>query len=256
MDTKRYLTLVLVGLLFTLPLLTGCFKKGEQDPFFSMLTRKTRVTGEWEVVSFNSVIRENSSLLENEIVTTIEIEDKEVWYRHTNILNSPEEDEDEGDVVRYRMRFDDNGRMSSYYNYTFEKSEYDENTGVTTTVNTDVKEEITGTWNFLAGIDDYKNRERLAIVIEERKTVKITSTLEVGDDFDPEEDVLIPIIEREVTAERWDNGEMSTIYELIMLKNREVIMHQNVNTLEVSSKGLESFSLTQVGEQTWEMEKL
>lgn len=256
MDTKRHLTFILVGLLFTLPLLTGCFKKGEQDPFFSIYTRKARVTGEWEVVNFTSVIRENSSLSENETVTTITIEDRDRWDRNINILNSPEEQDDDGDVIRYRMKFDSNGRMSSYYNYVYETSEYDENTGNTTVINTDVKEEITGTWNFLTGIDDFKNRERLAIVIEERKTVNITSTLIIPDDFDPEDDQLIPVIDREVTAERWDNGEMSTIYELIMLKNKEVIMHQDINTLQVSSKGVQSFSLTQVGYQTWEMEKL
>ncbi len=50
--TKKHLTLLLLGMIIILPLVTtSCFKKGSEDPFISMYTRKARITGEWEIDS-------------------------------------------------------------------------------------------------------------------------------------------------------------------------------------------------------------
>ncbi|HLP39836.1 hypothetical protein [Lacibacter sp.] len=48
--------LLRIGLLFSIVVfLDSCFKKGEDDPFVSLRTRKDRVAGKWRVTSINKV---------------------------------------------------------------------------------------------------------------------------------------------------------------------------------------------------------
>ena len=46
-------------------LLNSCFKKGEDDPFVSLRTRKDRVAGKWMVTSIQS--SDSSSIANNNI---------------------------------------------------------------------------------------------------------------------------------------------------------------------------------------------
>jgi len=248
METKRHLILLLLVGLLVIPLLnTSCTKRGEDDPFFSLYTRKARVTGEWTVNTYLSNIRQSrsDSDIVNEITT--EISNIEAWSRIIRIANSDFEQEFSGDVIRYRIIFDKNGRMTSFYHYQY-VDEDAEDSGVTTVTTTEIKEEITGTWDFLVGVDDYKNKERLTIVLEEKKTVTTVSVLVLTEDIE-EGEVIVPEISQNVSAFRWANGEMSTVYELRMLKKKEAILEQDINTFEITRDETgASFSIQNVGD--------
>jgi hypothetical protein len=258
MDTKRLLTLFLVGFLFVLPFInTGCTKRGEEDPFFSMYTRKARITGEWEVKNLESIIKSTTSESPLVIWTTTTIEEKTVWKQNVRVEESEIDTLYSGTVIRYRIEFDKNGRMKSYYNYqyTYELGDIDEED--ITRITVDVKEEITGTWDFLVGIDDFRNKERLAIVMEEKKTITTKYVTEVSDEFDDEELPPPPEILQEVSAFRWAPGEMSTVYVLTMLKNKEAKLTQKVNTFQIIRDVLgNSVSVTEEGDKEMIIEKL
>lgn len=58
-----YLTVILIALYgFTF---SGCFKKGDEDPFFSLRTRKARLIGEWDITEWKvdgvSILSETDS---------------------------------------------------------------------------------------------------------------------------------------------------------------------------------------------------
>ena len=61
-------------MIIVLPLLTtSCFKKGEEDPFFSIYTRKARVTGEWTITNMKSeIIRTFQGEVQTRTTTTVE----------------------------------------------------------------------------------------------------------------------------------------------------------------------------------------
>lgn len=255
MDTKRHLFFILAGFLFILPLLnTGC-KKGEDDPFFSIYTRKARVTGEWIVQDMESDLLLSRSDSDVVLRTITKIIGQDVWEQTVRVVNSEQVDEFKGEVKKYSYTFDRNGSMSSFYNYEFVVSEEDPNTMITTVVTTDIRIEITGSWNFMGGIDAYNNKERLAITLEEKKTVTTISTLELTEDFD--DDIIpVPIITQDVRAFRWENGEMSTLFTLRMLKNKDMIMEQSLNTFEIyrDINGISS-STQEVGDITLTLSK-
>lgn len=54
--------LVISALLLTLPLLPSC-QKGEEDPMFSLISRKTRLCQDWKVVSYKKTIQTNDSII-------------------------------------------------------------------------------------------------------------------------------------------------------------------------------------------------
>ncbi len=232
MDSKRYFVLILVGFLLILPLLnTGC-KKGEDDPFFSIYTRNSRLTGEWTVSSYWSEIKYFSTESDTATLTTTEINNTEDWEQLKRIIDSDWEKQLRGEVFRYRINFAKTGRMTSYYNYQYVDEEGDEDADEITIKTVNVKEEITGTWNFLGGADDYKYKERLAIIIEDIKTVTTTSTLKLTD-IDDEDAIPDIDFKQEVQQYKFANGEMSTIYSIRMLKKKEMILEQDINAFEI-----------------------
>lgn len=48
---KPKISTILLLLFFVFPF-SSCMKKGEEDPFFSLRSRKARLTGEWEVTKY------------------------------------------------------------------------------------------------------------------------------------------------------------------------------------------------------------
>lgn len=234
MNTKRHLSLVLLGMIIVLPLLTtSCFKKGEEDPFFSIYTRKARVIAEWDVTEMNSDIKRTyADDVQTQTTTTV---NGETWNSVIKIVGTDSIREIEGFVLpdRHKITFEKDGRFREVYEYEYsEDSLVNEGETVITTI-TRKKEETSGTWNFLYNIDDYKNKERLAIVIEERKITTIILKLTVSEE---DETIPTPTISGTFTeADKYANGEMSTIWTLIMLKNKQIKMEQNINYFHLES---------------------
>ncbi|MDD3860760.1 MAG: hypothetical protein PHW83_11220 [Bacteroidales bacterium] len=231
MNTKKHLSLVLLGMIIVLPLLTtSCFKKGEDDPFFSIYTRKARVTGKWNITNMQSIIKTTYDD-DVQIRTTTTINGLD-WERYIEILNTESTRTYVGEVLEDRnfVYFDKEGVFKQTYEYQYivleeVEEEEEEEGGLQTQYR--VFEEYRGTWNFLGNIDDYKNKERIAIVIEESKQIIQVYTMEISEDSEETPEWEFDSTYNTVT--RYANGQYSTIWELDMLKNKEIHTRQNVN---------------------------
>lgn len=228
MNTKKHLSLVLLGMIIVLPLLTtSCFKKGEDDPFFSIYTRKARVTGKWDITNMQSVIKTTYGN-DVQIKTTTTIDGLE-WERYIEILNTDSTRTIKGEVVENRnfVYFDKEGIYKQTYEYQYTIEEPIGEDGGMLMTQCRIFEELSGTWNFLGNIDDYKNKERLAIVVEEKKQITQILTMETSEDS--EEIPSWSLDSTYSTATKYANGQYSTIWELDMLKNKEIHTRQDVN---------------------------
>ncbi len=229
MNAKKHISLVLLGMIIVLPLLTtSCFKKGEDDPFFSIYTRKARVTGKWNITNMQSIIKTTYNTdVQVKRTTTI---DGLAWSEFTEILNTDSTRLVKGKVLENRnfVYFDKEGiyRQTYEYEYTVEEPT-GEDSEESSFTQFRVFEEKSGTWNFLGNIDDYKNKERMAVVIEESKQIIQVYTMTISEDS--EETPTWSFDSTYSTSVKYENGEYSTIWELDMLKNKEIHTRQNVN---------------------------
>lgn len=239
MNAKKYLTLVVLGIMVVLPFLnTGC-KVGDEDPFISFQSRKARITGVWTVTQATSDVVRKENNVNTKTLTTI-ADGK--WNQEITIQGTDSVRKLEGKITvepnneegSYYFDFDKNGKVRKVYKYEFNEDISAEDADASTIIITKVTEEITGTWNFLAAIDDYKNKERLAIVIEDRKTTTYVYRSEANDD--DEGATAIPVLQNTyVVNDKYANGEMSTIYEIVSLKGKSIKLHQNIDSFYVET---------------------
>ncbi|MDA3819552.1 MAG: hypothetical protein PF590_03675 [Candidatus Delongbacteria bacterium] len=256
MNKKRStILLVLLGAI-VFPLFTGCFGVGEDDPFISLRTRKARLTGKWDISSYYKNVKQIMDTSDQKrVITDVQPPD---YNKDIYILGTDSVQEIEGEVLNGEMSFDKNGYFSYVFEYEVVESETDEESSGTTTETRTVKREMNGTWNFLHNIDDYKRKERLSLVVlNEANSVKTTVVVE----SEEEEGVPVITVSRDFTVMNYANGEMSYIWELDMLKYKEVHKYQNINTVVVSTDsaaygtaydevGYQQRNLTRVGDES------
>jgi len=211
---------------------SGC-KKGPEDPFLTFKSRKARVCGTWTVTNLKSEIVRKQNNVSTQTVTTVE---GDSWKQVITILGTDsvrplsgkitkEPNQNEGSYFFY---FDANGKATMTYKYEYEEDLSGEDDDVSTIRQIKVTEEMTGTWNFLAGIDEYKNKERLAFVIEDQKTTIYEYESITSDD--DEGGIALPrLISTNVVNDRYANGEMSTVYAIVELRSKEMKFHQDIN---------------------------
>ncbi|MGM0649718.1 MAG: hypothetical protein ACQES1_04320 [Bacteroidota bacterium] len=230
MNKKRSTILLALATAIIFPLFTGCFGVGEDDPFISLRTRKARLTGYWDIDKYYKNVKQVIDT-ENQLRVIIDVQGTD-YLKTIDTLGTDGVGEIEGEVLEGKMSFDKNG----YFTYTFEyqtvDSETDEETFTTTTETKTVKREMDGTWNFLGRIDDYSNKERLSLVVLNETNSTKTVTIVESEDEEEEADMTVS---REFTIENYANGEMSYIWELDMLKHKEVHMYQDINNVLVST---------------------
>ena len=250
MDAKKYLSLVLLGMIVILPLFTtSCFKKGDEDPFFSIYTRKARVSGSWILSNYESTIKRTYQNKPDQTLTLTTI-DGEDWSRNIEILGTDSVVDIKGKIVtgRNTIQYYSDGRFTEILEYEYKVIEVDpitENENVTIYK---VQDELSGTWNFLANIDDYKNKERLSLVIEQNKSKTFVYLLQLSED---DEATPIPQLINTVSSSRkYANGESSTIWTLRMLKNKQIIQDQLVDRFVVETVNGVGDVYTEVGSVT------
>jgi hypothetical protein len=252
MNTKKSTILLVLLAVVIMPLFTGCFGVGEDDPFISLMTRKARMTGEWEVESYYKNIRKiYGTSASEEVIRVVTDVQGDTWLETTTYPGTGDENEVEGTVLQNGMEFDKNGYFNGIYEYEVTLKESDEDTGETTTATTTYKEEVDGTWNFLAGIDDYSNKERLSLVYLHSRNV-ITAVVEIEGEDEEEE----PVTTTTVDASNYTfaNGEMSSIWEINMLKNTEIHLYQDINNF-TQVTNTDGTSYTEVGYQQKTLKK-
>ncbi|MDA3909806.1 MAG: hypothetical protein PF448_00430 [Bacteroidales bacterium] len=247
MNTKKSTILLVLLSAVILPLFTGCFGVGEDDPFISLRTRKARMIGNWEVSAYYKNVKQIYGINNNTVLRVITDVQGDEWLETTEIIGSEQEIEEvEGIVINNEMQFDKNGYFNAIYEYQIVEGVVDEESLEVTTTTFTVKETMDGTWNFLGRIDDYSNKERLSLVVMNSKITHTTVT-EIQSDDDEEEP--IPTTNVEVWTYNYANGEMSMIWELDMLKNDEIHMYQDLNNFYQTSSDAAGSSFTEVGYQ-------
>lgn len=193
---KKHLTLF-SGFLFIIMVLCclpSC-KKGDGDPFISLLSRKARLSGEWKVSNLAIIYQYANKVRE----TTYDGITKKVVYKvaDTNINGSTttyiKNWSFSGDII---TDFEKNGTY--YYQETFK----DDSSGLTVTI------EKNGMWYFMGPNQDngYKDKELLALQVNQ-----YSYNPSVGQDH-------LTIFQGENSVE---------VYEIYGLKNKEVTLKIN-----------------------------
>lgn len=143
---KTTFKVVIAALTLSTFVFDGC-KKGENDPFLSLHTRKGRVTGDWTVKSGSGTDVNGSS-------TTTWTYDGTTYSQTSGSTTTT-------NGMTYTMNFEKDG--------TFKTVQTNTATGYSDAVTQ------TGTWNFTAGIGDDKNKDHIVL-----KTLVYTDVQTIG----------------------------------------------------------------------------
>jgi len=256
---RKYAILV-VSIIFSILMLNNC-KKGENDPFFSIYSRKARVVADWDINAKSSVITEvlndgQSAKIDFQITGKTNV--KELM----DSINTPKDTTKErnGEVLEGYYHFNKDGSMEYvlHYNLVDDSTETDENTEETASriITTIYKERHTGTWNFLGRVDDYKNKERISMVWEDKYYSKNTIYKREVTDAEGIQLSVVNASDFESHEEKYANGENAEVWEITQLKNKEIIMQRYVDRADIYTwtdslgykstfKGFETLTLQQ-----------
>ncbi|MBO4613522.1 MAG: hypothetical protein J5709_00205 [Bacteroidales bacterium] len=253
MNAKRLLGYTVAIILLALPIVFSGCKKGDEDPFLTFRSRKARLCGTWTVSNLNSEIVRKENNISTKTVTTVE---DGSWKQVITIPSSDSTRTLTGKIAidpgqeegTYTFFFDKNGVAKMVYKYEFDEDQSGEDDDASVIHRTEVTEEMTGSWEFLSGIDnEYKNKERIAFIIEEQKTTTKVSEIISSDD---EGGAVIPrTISTNVASDRYAKGELSIVYNIVELRNKEVKLHQDVNRFHLSAQNTTSETYQENGHE-------
>lgn len=226
--TTKHLMSIIAAAAMLIPTLNSC-KKGSNDPFLSLRSRKARVAGEWTIASWSESSGYNNS--------TSESANTDYWDTGSYIYEIVE-----GHVFISRSENYRNGSNYSSYDemmqgaakaaMTFEKDgTFTRKTVLSSLVITsgssrtsgNMTEEIKGTWSFLGRLEDeYENKERMILNITERELtmIYVSST---------------GFKETETTTESFTEGQSSEVWDINRLKNKEMIIKGKKSSTKILS---------------------
>ncbi|OQX96142.1 MAG: hypothetical protein B6I24_11805 [Bacteroidetes bacterium 4572_128] len=227
---KTIIVALLILFIISSFFLTSC-KRGEDDPFFSLYSRKMRVTGDWKLIDFerNTDI---TNLTDYETVTNFKIEgEKGLVTITTNIPNLDSTRIEQGTLNSdfTEIIFEKDGSYRNVLKYTIETnftSEYDDSIVHVNTKRV-VRVDKEGIWDFLDGVgEDYRDKER--IVIDERQReifILIITVTTVTDELD------LNIHDPIKTDKQYNYYEMphTEIWTLSRLANDEMVGNRSLN---------------------------
>ncbi len=250
---KALSILVLATVVLNVVSFYGC-AKGEDDPFFSIHTRKARIVGDWDISSYKSeisTVHDNGEKSIEDFTLTLnkvkEIIKSENTVHDTSVTTS-------GNVNEAYYKFDKDGSVELILDYTLVKdsSGTNDNTGYTTTSKRTriYKTRALGTWNFMSGIDDYKNKERISLVWETYNTSLNSILLRYVDDDDDNRIYTVNVPGIVLSENKYANGERAEVWEIDQLKNKETIIYQDVNFLDVSKTDTAGTTISHKGYRT------
>ncbi|MFZ5554150.1 MAG: hypothetical protein ACOZCO_13620 [Bacteroidota bacterium] len=159
---KQIVTTTLAGVAVMATLFSGC-KKGENDPFLSVHTRKARMTGDWKLTSGKTTETDYNSFSSTTTVTTTTFDGANA--SESMVVTTPVSSNTFTDSYVYteNMTFNRDGSFSGT----------NVNDGITTT--------FEGTWNFEGGVGETKNKSKLVLfytkITEDGATVTIEGNM-------------------------------------------------------------------------------
>lgn len=215
--TKSFFYLTL-GFFF---IITSC-RKGDEDPFLSLSTRKARITGEWEMTSL--VYNEARFLDGEQNGTVASAEGNADMITIIEIINGTDTTIFQQDIIDYTIRIDKDGTWEKRMQYqTGSTSLYDTAEEIDSIVYSNIVLDVeSGTWAFTHKTKGtYKNKERVNLSLIEKTYVILesyqTQYYASGDVF--KVSTPLELIENKKT---YAPGENNIIYDIIMLKSKEM----------------------------------
>lgn len=223
--TMKKITLSALAALTIALSITSC-KKGEEDPGFTILSRKARMTGEWKVSSFEGVSEKittsyyNGTTARTPYKTTKTITHDGSTYGSTyvspNIVtNLNETTTGTGTVTEHTYSFKKDATWESTYSYT--ETIVTPYSNYTQTAKTTFTQKESGVWDFTTGVGkENKSKESVLVSTKSSKTVRVVEiTVNAGSNTTTQSDTYTD----EYT---YDDNEKSFVWNLIMLKNKEI----------------------------------
>lgn len=159
MKELRIIIVILVGLTWVLPW-GGC-KKGPEDPFFSIWSRKSRVVGDWKIVEYKINFQDSLRRVIDSMVVN-----GPCGIETTKVVH----------FYNYRWSFTNDGNFTEVLKILEETSVDIQNNNVNCPDVVTLDSTITTTilkWNFTGNIGDYKNKEQLLLYDPETKVTAI-----------------------------------------------------------------------------------
>ena len=207
---KKILQLTLIAS-FLLGVLTNC-KKGEDDPFISLRTRKARVVGEWTLTSGKSTGSSVSHTGNNSN-----------FYSQTLSASTLSYVDNSGSFTAtfsFKVVFEKDGTFTITQTMSW-------NNGGTLNTSTNI---ISGIWNFTAGVGEYKNREQIYL-----KALSSSSTDQYGTNSQSSTSTY--------SGKGFGiNGEDES-WTIKELRNKKMVIYSNVKSSDNTSYDTEEFEM-------------
>lgn len=192
---------------------TSC-KKGENDPFLSLRSRKARLTGEWTLKEGVETHTNTSSS------GTIVLEKRFTETEKTETVDG--ENPKVSRIDSYNLTFEKDGKFQNVIVLTLLS-----NSGVTITNQVTTTQTIDGVWSFYGGNKDQEIKNKEAVVME-----AVASDYSQSDGEWPSS----------VTYTGFSDGE---VWFIDQLKNKEIILKKDVSlTHDSGSIEASSYSMT------------
>ncbi len=290
MRNRKVLVLFLVAVM-TATLFEGCFKKGDEDPFISLRSRKARITQDWEVSGFEGkyLVKLNSG--ENRFIdlkqTGNEISETTEYTKMSQTTqDSLSAGQDttivwKGKINDAYYKIKNDGSFEFVYEYTLEKThrkEYLENGynqpistfwpafpgqnfSVDSVMKRNYRTVYKGRWNFLHNEDGYKNKERIIFEIEDAVNITNLSTTYIFDAEDDDGvfpnnpvDTTFSRQSLESVSNKYANGERSILWEINKLRSKEVTFKRMLDHIYTHAlTGTEGYKETKRGSESIEL---
>lgn len=214
---KKYQKILLVCL--TVAAVMPSCKKGEDDPFLSLRSRKSRVAGDWTVESKSDTRTD----LTSGSTTTITINGSD----YTRTTNGTFSSTTKGTIGAFTYTFEKDGKWNSVYELTTVNTSG--SGGSATTVTTTNRIESSGIWNFLGKIGEAKNKENMSV----SKTLEITRTTTKTVNT-----ILGSSTSESTQTDTYAENESVEIWKLTQLKNKELKAEMTIDNSSVSSSNV------------------
>lgn len=205
--------LVVMGM--ALLVATPSCKKGENDPFLSLKSRKARLAGGYVVSKMESTEKVNGENYES--VTTITFDGETVFEKIENSGGQSSESHTYP-VTSAEWVFKKDGTWEMAWIYV--KTVVLEDTYSKTTTITNYNQTQSGTWSFLGKLKkEYKNKERIQLSILKEDIIKSDDITYLDKIYNTTNNSKIT----DNTNATYANGENVLIYDIDMLKNKEMV---------------------------------
>lgn len=261
---KKYLSIILlISVVLGTFTLNSC-KKGPNDPFLSLRSRKARMVGDWTIQKY-SYERTDINIGGEQYYYKLAHEAEAITEtkKWTNTAHDTTWAWNGKMIVDRHIDFDKHGKVVLKYHYIIDEfyPDQDEDHTEWTVDSTRSYERLyyrTGTWNFLSKIDEFKNKERVAIMweyvdFEESNNLKLdTNYTEVDDPYT----ATTNFTNRQQTRSYYDNGEYTETWTLDKLKNKEIMMYRKIDQNTKHNEGTaETINLTSDGREQYDLEQ-